>query len=72
MLVLLTTTNYPDIALPAYTVNRFYGLFFSVYLIIGFFLFMSMLLAIFYSNFKTRYEAKLDAGEQQRSDYLRD
>jgi hypothetical protein len=63
MLVLLTTTNFPDIMLPAYSTNRLYGFFFMVYLLIGFYLFMSMLLAVFYSNFKNRYIDKLDAGE---------
>ena len=72
MLVLLTTTNYPDIALPAYSVNRLYGLFFVAYLVIGFFIFMSILLAVFYSNFKSRFEAKLNASEHLRSEYLRD
>ena len=64
MFVLLTTTNYPDIALPAYSDNRFYILFFLTYLLIGFYLFMSMLLAVVYSNFKNRYLDKLEAGEK--------
>lgn len=31
---------------------------------------MNLLLAIFYSNFKQRFEETLGKGEQERSDYL--
>ena len=55
MLVLLTTSNYPDVMLPAYRENRVASIFFIVYLIFGLFLFMNLLLAIFYSNYKQRY-----------------
>ena len=56
MFVLMTTSNYPDIMLPAYGENRLYFIFFGSYLIIGLFLIMNLLLAIVYSNFKARFE----------------
>ena len=70
MLVLITTSNFPDIMLPAYQINRFDAIFFIIYLIIGLFLCMNLLLAIFYSNFKQRFEETLGKSEQERSDYL--
>jgi hypothetical protein len=55
MLVLMTTSNYPDIMLPAYQISRWNCFFFIIYLILGLFLMMNLLLAIFYSNFKMRF-----------------
>lgn len=51
MFVLLTTSNYPDVMLPAYSQERRFCIFFIVYLMAGLFLFMNLLLAIFYSNY---------------------
>jgi hypothetical protein len=70
MLVLLTTSNFPDIMLPAYEKNKFTGLFFISYLIIGLFFLMNLLLCIFYSNFKSRFEQKISKKENRRSEYL--
>jgi len=70
MLVLMTTSNFPDIMLPAYQRSRLNCLYFIIYLILGLFLMMNLLLAIFYSNFKNRFERKLLKSEQRRSDYL--
>ncbi len=55
LLVLLTTANFPDFMLPAYEQSRLNSLFFIVFLVVGLFLLMNMLLAIFYSNYKKRY-----------------
>lgn len=51
MFVLLTTSNFPDVMLPAYAQKRRYSVFFIVYLVIGLFMLMNLLLAIFYSNY---------------------
>ena len=60
MIILLTTANYPDIMLPSYEVNHSYFLFFFVYLVIGLFLILNLLLAIFYSNFKYRFNMAIE------------
>lgn len=70
MLVLMTTSNFPDIMLPAYQISRWNALFFLSYLVIGLFLLMNLLLAIFYSNFKNRFEEKLGKQDEERSDFL--
>jgi hypothetical protein len=56
MLVLMTTSNYPDIMLPAYQIYRGDCLYFIIYLVVGLYLLMNLLLAIFYSNFKSRFD----------------
>ena len=70
MLVLLTTSNYPDVMLPAYQRDRSSCLFFIIYLIVGLFLIMNLLLAIFYSNFKVRFAQNIENNEEKRSAYL--
>lgn len=70
MLVLMTTSNFPDIMLPAYQRDRVACLYFIIYLLVGLFLMMNLLLAIFYSNFKFRFEQNIGNSEEKRSDYL--
>ena len=72
MFVLMTTSNYPDVMLPSYQENRLNFLFFGSYLIIGLFLIMNLLLAIIYSNFKTRFEESIEGKEDARTTYLYD
>jgi hypothetical protein len=38
--------------------------------VIGLFLLMNLLLAIFYSNFKMRFERKIESSEDKRSQFL--
>jgi hypothetical protein len=38
----------------------------------GLFLMMNLLLAIFYSNFKLRFEKNLEKSDEERSNYLYD
>ena len=70
MLVLLTTANSPDIMLPAYEQNRPLVLFFIFYLMVGVFLIMNLLMALFYHNYKNRYQAQLRVFNKERDDYL--
>lgn len=70
MIILLTTANYPDIMLPSYQVSHTYFLFFFAYLAIGLFLILNLLLAIFYSNFKYRFNMAIESNQENRSKYL--
>lgn len=70
MFILITTANYPDIMLPAYQKNRWTCIFFIVYLTFGLFLFMNLLLAIIYSNFKFKIESNLEAKIKKRNQYF--
>ena len=70
MFVLLTTSNYPDIMLPSYQQERRFAIFYVTYLIIGLFLLMNLLLAIFYSNYQERVEASIDKFKEKRNVFL--
>lgn len=70
MLVLLTTANSPDIMLPAYEWSRPLALFFIIYLMVGVFLIMNLLMALFYHNYKQRYEQQLNVFRIERDAYL--
>jgi len=70
MLVCLTTSNFPDVMLPGYMAWRWYCILFLIYMVMGLFLFMSLVLAIFYSNFKIRYENKINKDEKKRNTFL--
>jgi two pore calcium channel protein len=51
MIVFLSTTNFPDIMLPAVAKNRWTCLFFILYLLIGLFFLLNLILAIFYNHY---------------------
>ena len=70
MFVLLTTSNFPDIMLPSYGQARHFSVFFITFLVIGLFLFMNLLLAIFYSNYQERVEASMDRFTDTRNRYM--
>lgn len=56
MLIALTTTNFPDLMLPAYYSSRFYALFFVAFYLIGLFFLYKLVLASFYSNYRQQIE----------------
>jgi two pore calcium channel protein, plant len=70
MFVCLTTSNYPDVMLPAYKQNRLFFFFFFIFLILGLFLFMNMLLAIFYASYQDKSAELLDENNKTRTDYF--
>jgi two pore calcium channel protein len=70
LLVLLTTSNFPDVMMPAYKESRLYAIFFIVYLIFGLYLLMNMLLAMFYANYKKRSEDTLLKFVDERRTFL--
>ena len=52
MLILMTTANFPDVMLPAYNEHRYTSLFFIVYLLIGLYFLLNMLISIMFDNYK--------------------
>ncbi|RHY25861.1 hypothetical protein DYB32_008041 [Aphanomyces invadans] len=62
--VLLTTSNFPDIMMPAYNANRATCLFFMLFICFGLFFLMNVVLAVIFNNFAryTEAETKLRHG----------
>ena len=59
MIILLTTANNPNIMLKAYNNNRMYSLFFIVYVTIGIYCFLYILLAVVFQQFREYFKASL-------------
>ena len=66
MLTLLTTANFPDVMLPVYYTNYFSILFFFLYLMVGLYFLMNLLLASVFSKFKDRYQERITANQETR------
>ncbi|KAI3988365.1 hypothetical protein MKX01_012154 [Papaver californicum] len=52
MFVLFTTSNNPDVWIPAYKESRWYSLFFVLYVLLGVYFVTSLILAVVYDSFK--------------------
>ena len=50
--VLVTTSNSPDIMMPAYDVASYYSIFFIVFEVVCIYIFMSIFLAVVYNNYR--------------------
>jgi len=70
LLILLTTANFPDVMLPAYHEYKPYCIFFILYLIIGLFFMLNLILATYYSAYKNRVEKSLNTFVQERQNHL--
>ena len=70
MFVCMTTSNYPDVMLPAYQMSRWYFFFFAAYLIFGLFLLMNLLLALIYSNYMARSKEKVEKKDVIRAEFF--
>ena len=70
MVVLLTTSNYPDVMMPSYSDSRINSIFFITFLVIGLFLLMNLLLAIFYAKYQERADDSIDKSRETRNKFL--
>nr|XP_053642305.1 two pore channel protein 1-like isoform X2 [Cherax quadricarinatus] len=50
--VLVTTANNPDIMMPAFDDSAYYVIFFVAFLVICFFIYMNIILAVIYNNYR--------------------
>ena len=70
MLTLFTTANFPDVMLLAYHQGFYYVFFFLIFVIIGIFYLLSILLAIVFDNYKKRIEEISSRKLEKRMDYI--
>jgi len=66
LLVLLTTANNPDVMMPAYSDNRLYALYFILFLAIGMYFFINVLLAVMYNQFKGSFTKSMQSSFLRR------
>ncbi|XP_021370570.1 two pore calcium channel protein 1-like [Mizuhopecten yessoensis] len=59
--VLVTTANNPDVMMPAYDENKWFALFFIGYIIICLYIFMSIVLAAIYNNYRKNLKNEIKA-----------
>ncbi|CAL4058715.1 unnamed protein product, partial [Meganyctiphanes norvegica] len=50
--VLVTTANNPDIMMPAFDQSPYYVIFFVVFLVVCYFIYMNIILAVIYNNYR--------------------
>ena len=69
--VLFTTSNFPDILFPFWKVNNWTALYFVGFLLVGLYMLLNLMLAVFYNSYKTQIEAKIAKYDSLREDFLR-
>ena len=57
--VLLSTCNFPDVMLGTFKASKFSIFFFAFYIIVNLYIFLSMLRALFFSNYFDLYKNKI-------------
>lgn len=70
MFVLFTTSNNPDVWIPAYKVSRWYSLFFILYVLIGVYFVTNLVLAVVYDSFKDQLVKQVSEMDRSRKRIL--
>ncbi len=71
LIVLLTTCNSPSIMMPEFSTNRLCALYFILFIVIGLFLLLNLVLAIVYKEHKEFVSSELKRGAARRRLALR-
>ena len=66
LLVLLTTANHPDVMIPIYQFNRFSSLYFILFLGLGAFIILNLLIAVTYNQFRGFFLKSLTSSLRRR------
>ena len=66
LLVLLTTDNHPDVMIPIYQFNRFSSLYFILFLGLGAFIILNLLIAVTYNQFRGFFLKSLTSSWRRR------
>ncbi|XAR55507.1 hypothetical protein NMG60_11035590 [Bertholletia excelsa] len=70
MFVLFTTSNNPDVWIPAYKASRWYCLFFILYVLLGVYFVTNLILAVVYDSFKSELAKLVIRKDQMRKRIL--
>ncbi|KAK4286162.1 hypothetical protein QN277_002757 [Acacia crassicarpa] len=70
MLVLFTTSNNPDVWIPAYKASRWYCLFFILFVLLGVYFVTNLVLAVVYDSFKSELAKQVFEMDQMRRNML--
>jgi two pore calcium channel protein len=70
MFVLFTTSNNPDVWVPAYKISRWYSIFFIVYVLLGVYFLTNLILAVIYDSFKEQFAKQLIQVDSIRKNIL--
>jgi len=71
LLVLLTTANYPDVMMPVYNETRWSVFFFIVYLMLGLFGLLNLVLAVTYHEYRKQMLKEVENRQLDRDESLR-
>ena len=69
--MLFTTSNFPDILFPFWKVDNSSGIFFVGFLLIGLYMLLNLMLAVFYNSYKAQVERKIAKYDSLREEFLR-
>lgn len=69
--VLFTTSNFPDILFPFWKVNGISVLYFIAFLLIGLYMLLNLMLAVFYNSYKQQVERKIAKYDTLREEFLK-
>eukprot|EP00494_Astrolonche_serrata_P031418 UN31687 len=70
LVTLLTTANFPDIMMASYIRNHSVVLFFVVFIFVGIFFLMPLILAVIYNHFQKNNREQYSKLRQRRKDSL--
>ncbi|KAL3632292.1 mitochondrial thiamine pyrophosphate transporter [Castilleja foliolosa] len=71
MFVLFTTSNNPDVWIPAYKASRWYSLFFVLYVLLGVYFVTNLILAVVYDSFKEQLVKQVAEKDRSRTRILK-
>ncbi|XP_058220116.1 two pore calcium channel protein 1B isoform X1 [Rhododendron vialii] len=70
MLILFTTSNNPDVWIPAYKTSRWFCLFFILYVLLGVYFVSNLILAVVYDSFKSQLVKQVAEKDRMRKRIL--
>ncbi|XP_011086365.1 two pore calcium channel protein 1A [Sesamum indicum] len=71
MFILFTTSNNPDVWIPAYKASRWYCLFFVLYVLLGVYFVTNLILAVVYDSFKSELVKQVAEKDRTRTRILK-